>query len=187
MAAVIEGIIGIFEWETLANIALGFFLASWITHQAPNPAGRQVVIPVDGGHGCHTNLTVNGHVFRVLLDSGATGMPVVFGSNQADDLGIEGTLDYSHSYSSANGEGREAFTRLREITLSGWTMRDVPAVITKAPQDEGLLGAELLHRLNFAATDGYCTLTMPVEAQMTAEAAPPVRRPQHHRKPASRD
>jgi clan AA aspartic protease (TIGR02281 family) len=168
LEAIADAIMAI-EWSTIADVALGAFLAVWVTHQAPHPgAGRQVVIPTDGANGCHTDMTVNGHVVRVLLDSGATGMPLVFGSNQADDLGVDGPLDYSHSYSSANGIGHEAFVRLREITLSGWTMHGVPAVITQVAQNEGLLGAEFLHRLNFTTSDGYCTLSMPLEARMTA-------------------
>ena len=162
--AIVDAIAAI-EWSTIADVAMGAFLAVWVTHQAPHPgAGRQVVIPTDGANGCHTDMTVNGHVEHMLLNSGATGMPLVFGSNQAADFGIDGPLDYSHSYSSANGIGHEAFVRLREITLSGWTMREVPAVITQAPQSEGLLGAEFLHRMAFTASDGYCTLSMPVEA-----------------------
>jgi clan AA aspartic protease (TIGR02281 family) len=169
------------EWSSLWNVTLGALLAMWVTHQEPSPAGRQgrqISIPVDASNGCHTDLTVNGHVFRMLLDTGATGMPLVFGSNQADDLDIDEPLEFSYSYSSANGIGKEALVHLRQITLSGWTLRNVPAVITQAPQDEGLLGAEFLHRLNFTLTPGYCTLSMPVEARIAA-------RPVHHRRRAS--
>jgi hypothetical protein len=41
-----------------------------------------------------------------------------------------------------------------------WRLGDVDAVITRAPQDEGLLGANLLHRLAFRTSDRFCTLTI---------------------------
>jgi clan AA aspartic protease (TIGR02281 family) len=162
--AIIDALAAV-EWSTIADVGLGALLAVWVTHQAAHPAGRQVVIRADGAKGCHTNLTVNGHALRVLLDSGAIGLPLVLGSNHAADLGIaKASLDFSHSYSSANGQGQYALVRVREVTLAGWSMHDIPAVVTKAAQSEALLGAEYLHRLSFTTTDGYCTLTMPVEA-----------------------
>ena len=154
------------EWSTVWDVTLGAMLALWVTHQAPQPAaaGRQVTIPVESDSGCHTTLTANGHAFPELLDSGALGLPLLFGSNQAADLGLDKeSLDFSHRYVAINGEGRAAFVTLPEITVFGWTFRNVPAVITKAPQTEGLIGAEVLHRLNFSTTPGYCSVSLPVE------------------------
>jgi predicted aspartyl protease len=113
----------------------------------------------------------------MILDSGALGSPLLFGSNMADDLGLDRqSLDFSQRYAAINGEGSAAFVTLPEITLLGLTFRDVPAVITQAPQTEGLIGAEILHHLNFTTTPGYCSLSMPVEAaRMTARARRPVR------------
>jgi clan AA aspartic protease (TIGR02281 family) len=124
-------------------------------------AGRSLVITADESNACHTEITIHGHRFRMLLDSGATGVGLVFGSNQAAALGFSPkALLYSQTYSSANGDGREAAVRLHDVRLREWRLGDVDAVITRAPQDEGLVGADLLHRLEFRATDRACILTM---------------------------
>jgi clan AA aspartic protease (TIGR02281 family) len=157
------------EWR---DVMVAGATALWMAmhNNAPLPPnhpvanGRHVVIRADASGACHASVMVAGHALPVLLDSGATGMPLMFGSNQADDLGIDqSSLIYSHRYQSANGIGREAVITLPAVTLAGWSMHDVEAVITRAPQDEGLFGAQLLHRFNFQAVDGYCTLTVPDE------------------------
>lgn len=125
-------------------------------------AERTLTIPVDAYNACHAELSINGHTFRVVLDSGAAGVPLVFGSNQAAALGFSpGSLSYSKTYGSANGEGREAVIELRDVRLHGWRLGNLSAVITRATQDEGLFGAELLHRLEFRTSKGFCVLTMP--------------------------
>jgi clan AA aspartic protease (TIGR02281 family) len=129
--------------------------------QAPQTSERQVVIPVGSSNECESDLRANDHEFRVLLDSGATGH-LTFGRNHARDLGFDPErLSYSHTYTSANGPGRYATVRLREVRLSGLVMRNVPAEITDASQGEPLLGLEILHALNFHLTKGYCLLTVP--------------------------
>jgi clan AA aspartic protease (TIGR02281 family) len=106
---------------------------------------------------------VNGSlVRRMLLDSGAGGH-LTFGSNHAAQLGFEpSTLSYSGSYESANGVGREAFVRVRELRLFGdsFILRgNVPAVITKARQSQALVGIETLRRLNYRLVGRDCELS----------------------------
>jgi clan AA aspartic protease (TIGR02281 family) len=147
------------EWS---SIALGAIAVLYMWSKEPH-ADRMIVIPADAGNACHADLTVNKHVFRhMLLDTGATGMPLVFGSNHAAALGFDqSSLAYSHIYTSANGQGREASVQLHDVSLNGWSLGGVAAVVTKATQDDGLIGAELLHALNFRTVKGYCVLTMP--------------------------
>ena len=74
--------------------------------------GRTLVIATDAAHACRTEVTVRGHSFPALLDTGAVGMGLVFGSNHATALGFAPrSLSYSHTYSSANGDGRETIVR----------------------------------------------------------------------------
>jgi clan AA aspartic protease (TIGR02281 family) len=152
----------------LGLIAAVAFFASRSGGDTPPHSGqdRTLVIPADAGNACHAELSIHGHRFRVLLDSGATGgAPLVFGFNQAAALGFDPrALNYSGRYGSANGEGREAFVRLADVRLQDWRLGNVPAVITRAAQDEGLFGAELLHRLEFRTTKGACVLTIPDDA-----------------------
>ncbi len=153
-------------WLTLGAILGGLGIVTHLgdgSSQAgvATQAGRSLVIAADDSNACHTEITIRGHRFRMLLDSGATGVGLVFGSNQAAALGFSPrALSYSQIYSSANGEGREAAVRLHDVRLREWRLGDVDAVITRAPQDEGLVGADLLHRLEFRTTKSACILTI---------------------------
>jgi len=123
--------------------------------------GREIVATGSWGKGCYVVANINGKVFRLLLDTGASGT-VTFGRNHAEQLGIESSgLNFDHSYTSANGEGHYAKIRLRELRLSSFTLRDVDADITQAPQSVPLLGVELLHLLHLHLKDGNCILTVP--------------------------
>lgn len=130
---------------------------------------QQIVIPAGDGDECRTDLTANGHVFHdVLLDSGATGSrPLVFGRNHARALGFEPRkLDYRYTYSSANGDGYYAKVTVRSMRLQGFTMRNVPAQITEVDQSQPLIGAGILHKLNFQLNDGNCVLSVPPDSAM---------------------
>jgi clan AA aspartic protease (TIGR02281 family) len=175
----------VIDWDAVATALMaGAATCALLTcgggHSAPQANGKQVVIRADASGACRTSLTVNGHAFPVeaLLDSGAIGHALIFGSNHADALGFDtGSLSYSHTYGSANGEGHYASVTLREVRLSSFIMRNVPAEITEASQDEPLLGAEVLHRLNFTTSNGYCLLSMPsVETRVASvrDAGEPV-------------
>jgi clan AA aspartic protease (TIGR02281 family) len=150
-------------WLALLGLvaAVVVLAANW-DGDAPQETKRTLVIHADSNNACYTQVTIGGHAFRVLLDSGAAVAGLVFGSNHAAALGFSPrALSYSQAYSSANGEGREAPVLLHDVRLNGWQLGDVPAVITRAAQDEGLFGAELLHQLEFRTTKGFCVLTMP--------------------------
>jgi clan AA aspartic protease (TIGR02281 family) len=168
MFGILPEIMAAIDWAAIESFATGLLLALWVSahHVAVN--ARSVIIPVDGGNACHSEITISRHKIPVLLDSGATGVPLVLGSNQADDLGISDRLAFDHRYSSANGEGREAVVTLPEVEFAGWRMHNVRAVITQARQDEALFGAVLLHKLQFQATEEACVLTMPDEAARIA-------------------
>jgi clan AA aspartic protease (TIGR02281 family) len=168
------------DWEAISGALIAFGVGVLAAQHAPPPEpqqhsnGRQIVIPADADNSCHAELTAgpSGHVFRVLLDSGATGAnALVFGSNMTADLGINPrSLSYPDSYTSANGVGRQATVRLPEVKMFGWVLHDVPAVITKAAQDEPLFGAGFLHQLSFTTVNGYCLLSMPMEARYSGPA-----------------
>jgi clan AA aspartic protease (TIGR02281 family) len=123
--------------------------------------GREIVASGSWGKGCYVEARSNGQLFRMLLDTGASGM-LTFGRNHAEQLGLEPLkLNFDHSYGSANGEGRYASIRLREFRLDTLIIRDVEADITQAPQSVPLLGVELLHRLHLHLKDGNCIITVP--------------------------
>jgi clan AA aspartic protease (TIGR02281 family) len=169
MFGILPEIMAAIDWAAIESFLSGLLLALWLSanHVAVN--ARSVIIPVDAGNACHSQVKVANHSIPVLLDSGATGMPLVFGSNMIDALAVDrDSVSFDHTYSSANGEGSEAVVTLPEVEFAGWRMHDVEAVITKAAQDEALFGAVLLHKLQFTATERACILTMPEEAARIA-------------------
>ena len=118
--------------------AVALFAANW-SDSSP-PGGRTLVIRTDAWNACHTDVTIGGHTFPMLLDTGAAVAGLVFGSNHAAALGFSPrALSYSQTYGSANGEGSGAVVRVHDVRLHGWQLGDVTAVITRAPQSEGTL------------------------------------------------
>jgi clan AA aspartic protease (TIGR02281 family) len=122
--------------------------------------GREIVVSGSWDKGCYVEARSNGQVFRMLLDTGASGA-LTFGRNHAEQLGLDPSkLNFDHGYRSANGEGHYASVRLREFQLDTFIMRNVEADITEAPQSVPLLGVGLLHRLHLHLKDGNCILTV---------------------------
>jgi clan AA aspartic protease (TIGR02281 family) len=120
-----------------------------------------LVIPGDADGSCYVSARANGALFNMQLDTGSIG-DLTFGRNHAAQLGYNSSsLHYDNEYGSVNGTGHEANIRLREFRLGNFVMRDVPATITKAPQDAPLIGIEILHRLNLALSGGNCELRLP--------------------------
>jgi clan AA aspartic protease (TIGR02281 family) len=151
------------NWDAVATALGGALLGAWLASSPAggNVNGRQLVIPASAGHECHAELEANGHTFSFLMDTGATGH-MIFGSNQASDLGLDPErLHFTQSYSSANGDGHYARIRVRQVRLSNLVWHNVPADITEAPQAQPILGLEILHALNFQLRNGDCVVTLP--------------------------
>jgi clan AA aspartic protease (TIGR02281 family) len=131
---------------------------------AQDTPAERVVMRYRASTGCQTEVIVNGRLFSMTADSGATGeAALVFGRNHARALGFDPhALQYRVSYTSANGDGWSARVILRSVRLQSFVMYDVPADITEADQsDPPTLGAAILHKLHFEMGDGYCRLTLP--------------------------
>jgi clan AA aspartic protease (TIGR02281 family) len=161
----------------IATDCLGVNQAQAGTPKPPAPgqtggnatSGRELTIPVGYYNQCEYDITANGHVFqKSVFDSGAAGH-LTFGKNHARDLGFDpGKLSYSHTYGSANGVGHEAKVTIQELKIGNWTLRDVPAVITAANQDQVLVGLEILRPLNFRLTKTACYVSLPQAAVMAS-------------------
>jgi clan AA aspartic protease (TIGR02281 family) len=151
------------DYEAIMAALTGLMAGVVISSHSAAPAtnNRQLVIPAGLSNECRTDARVNGHVFSMLLDTGATGR-MTFGRNHARDLGFDpARLAYSYTYGSANGDGHLARVRLREFRLASFVIHDVEAEITDAPQSAPLLGLDVLHRLSLQLKDGNCILTLP--------------------------
>jgi aspartyl protease family protein len=105
----------------------------------------------------YVTAAVNGADMLMAFDTGASAVALT----QADAIkaGVAGNLNYSLSFSTANGHGRGAPVMLREIRIGQLVIQDVQAVVMQDMQ-VSLLGQTFLHRLHsYQMQDGVLTLT----------------------------
>lgn len=102
---------------------------------------------------------VNGTPVMFLVDTGASD--VVLTPQDAARLGYDRqNLDFSDSYTTANGSVTGAPVVLDEIAIGPIRMHDVAAAVNGAPMPYSLLGVTFLDRLaSFEVKDGVLTLT----------------------------
>jgi aspartyl protease family protein len=102
---------------------------------------------------------VNGTPVMFLVDTGATD--VILAPQDAEHLGYDPReLDFSESYTTANGGVMGAPIVLSEIAIGPIRMYDVVATVNGAPMPYSLLGVTFLDRLaSYDVKDGALTLT----------------------------
>jgi aspartyl protease family protein len=102
---------------------------------------------------------VNGTPVTFLVDTGASD--VVLTLEDAERLGYDPQdLDFSDSFSTANGGVMGAPIVLDEVAIGPIRMNDVPAVVNGAPIAYSLLGVTFLDRLaSYEVKDGALILT----------------------------
>lgn len=100
---------------------------------------------------------VNGASVRFLVDTGAT--MVVLSMRDAAAAGISRTsLEFSIRTQTANGVGRAAPVKLRELRIGQFSARDVPAAVVENLRIS-LLGQTFLKRLDsYEMREGVLTL-----------------------------
>lgn len=113
--------------------------------QAISQSGDQVIIDrAPDGH-YYLRLTVDGTDLRFMIDTGATG--IVLSDRDTDRLGIDRRgLAYLGEARTANGTIRTAQVTLRNVTLEGTPVGDLPAWVGEGRLDVSLLGMEFLGR-----------------------------------------
>lgn len=101
---------------------------------------------------------VNGVSIRFLADTGASD--IVLSPKAAERLGFDvDGLSFDRVYQTANGMGRGASVRLREIAVGDLRMRDVGASVNEAPMRDSLLGMRFFNRLkSYSVANGVLTL-----------------------------
>jgi len=131
----------------------------------PGPAiegsGGQLVTASRNGE-CYVDVRLNETLFhKGLLDSGATGY-LTIGINHARRAGIDvGGLVFDNSYSSANGTGKFAKATIATLRIGRVAaMRNVLVAVTAAPQDEIIVGIEILRTLNMRLRSTSCELNL---------------------------
>lgn len=101
---------------------------------------------------------VDGTPIRFLVDTGASD--VVLSPADARRLGFDlAKLEFTRLYRTANGTGRGAPVRLRQVTIGPIEITGVRASVNGAPMDISLLGMSFLGRLSgYEATADTLTL-----------------------------
>jgi clan AA aspartic protease (TIGR02281 family) len=122
-------------------------------------SGGQLVTASSDGE-CYVDVRLNETLFRkALLDSGATGY-LTIGINHAKRAGIDaGGLAFDNRYTSANGTGHFAKTTIATLRIGRvLAMRNVLVAVTAAPQDQIIIGIEILRMLNMHLRSTSCEL-----------------------------
>jgi len=135
------------------------FSRSWnrvVAELMPGHAVRtgdgEVLIRAQGKHFV-VDAMVDGTQIPLLLDTGATD--VTLSRRDARRIGIDvGRLNFSQVTRTANGLGRAAPIRLREIRIGDIIVRDVQASVNDAPLGVSLLGNSFLEKLSHYSVNG---------------------------------
>jgi aspartyl protease family protein len=105
----------------------------------------------------YVKASVNGAEMVMAFDTGAS--EVALTNADAIKAGVAGNLDYSKSFSTANGRTRGAPVMLREIRIGQLVITDVAADVMENGA-VSLLGQTFLSRLHgYQMQDGMLTLT----------------------------
>lgn len=94
----------------------------------------------------HIEARIDGAPIRFLVDTGAS--QIVLSPADARRLGFDlDRLSFTQLTETANGLGRSAPVILREVTVGGLRVADVPASVNQAKMSESLLGMSFLRRI----------------------------------------
>jgi clan AA aspartic protease (TIGR02281 family) len=105
----------------------------------------------------YVKASVNGADMVMAFDTGASEVSLT--KADATKAGVAGNLNYSLSFTTANGRGRGAPVMLREIRIGQLVIPDVHAVVMENMQTS-LLGQTFLSRLHsYQMQNGVLTLT----------------------------
>jgi aspartyl protease family protein len=114
--------------------------------------GTVIVRAGQDGH-FRADIVVDGAMLHMLVDTGATA--VVLSREDAQRAGFDLTqLRFTARVSTANGVGLAAPVRLREVRVRSIVVRDVVALVNKAPMSGSLLGLSFLNRLSSYGVQG---------------------------------
>ena len=147
-------------WVKNAPATVSSFVGDFLPERLL-PAPR-MVIAADRYHQCYIDGVANGFKYQFLADTGASSS-LAFGSQHLKRLGIDpATVQYTRRIATANGYGRAADIRIRELRIGdSFVLRDVPASVDENLVGEPLIGAPLLRQWGFEMGDQGCALSLP--------------------------
>ncbi|MBV9218771.1 MAG: TIGR02281 family clan AA aspartic protease [Methylobacteriaceae bacterium] len=115
--------------------------------------GASVTLAADDAGHFHAEAEIEGHLVRMLVDTGAS--IVALRPEDAAAIGLRPMpSDYSMRLSTANGITTAAEVRIREIYVGGIVARDVPAVVLQPGLlTQSLLGMSFLKKIGSVRID----------------------------------
>ena len=121
-------------------------------------SGNEMSIPVARDGHFYLDVMIDGTEVPFLVDTGASG--IFLNHQAADAIGINfEELNYTIRTKTANGYGRAAPVRLRDLRIEEIYMEDVNAIVNDAPMSISLLGMSFLSRLeSYEVRNGYLIL-----------------------------
>ncbi len=113
---------------------------------------------IEAGRGGHYRVSgeINGVSAHFLIDTGATSLAI------PESLAKEANLDkkYRVSVSTANGMTEGYFTRVNELVVGPFKLKNVAAIIMPDRARTVLLGMNVLKKLNFNQSNGKLILNL---------------------------
>lgn len=107
----------------------------------------------------HMEIEVNGAPMDFLVDTGASDIVLSAVDARSAGFDIE-TLNYSKTYSTANGKSRGAPVSIDSMVVGPYTLNNVPASVNSGPMDTSLLGMAFLSQFKeYRVTGDTLTLT----------------------------
>lgn len=109
---------------------------------------RKIIIKANINDQFIIKAKLNDSEVSFLVDTGATNISLTY--SDALNIGIHPeTLKYNIPVSTANGITYQARTTIKNLTLGGIVMTDVPALVAENGLDQSLLGVSFLKELKF--------------------------------------
>ena len=147
---------------------IAYFIRNWILSRIrlrPIPRGKvsnpgELVFRAMPNGAFKVQAMINGAAMICVVDTGADATVLDSASAQAAGFDI-GALDYAQDMDTANGVVRNAAAAvtLDRVMVGPIEVRDVPAIVSRAPLSEPLLGMTFLNSLgSFEVRDGRLTM-----------------------------
>jgi aspartyl protease family protein len=141
----------------VAGVAAGYFFSAHLTVRNAAPpaltvvrpfeAHGQIAIAPDRSGNYMTNVDIDGHFIRMVVDTGATYVSLT--NEDADAIGFRpGPAHYTYRTVTANGAGVAAKVHIDRLEIDGMEIDDVDAfVLPPGALGTSLLGMSALNRL----------------------------------------
>jgi aspartyl protease family protein len=118
---------------------------------------HRLVGALDEDFACYVNVTADGAVFRMLVDTGSDDL--AFNRSHLRKLGLDAKrLSYDQWVDTSNGIVRSAPIVVHELRIGGFVLHDVKATVDYSGMDEPLLGMSVIKYMHLEIGRDGCEL-----------------------------